>query len=132
MQPSNPSESGTIFIGFNNFLNKNTANRKPFLSYRDETFSLAYQNLLLSSSFVELVLLDELTIADYRLTTKEILNNYFREYSIQNEYDSVEETMYATSTDGKQSEVMPVKGAFIKKIKDKGMKFILEILLQLK
>lgn len=40
------------------------------------------------------------------------------DYSIKNEYDSVEEKMFLTSTDNKQSEVFSLQGAYIRKFKD--------------
>lgn len=107
------SEPGTIFIGFNGLLNKNNFNKKPFWSYRDEV-------LLMSSSSAEAIIMDELVITDYRLNSKEILSNYFKEYSIKSDFDSDEESVYTTSTDGKKSEVMFLKGAFLKQKKDKG------------
>ena len=45
------------------------------------------------------------------------LNN-FEEQIIRNDYDSVEEAMFLTSTDNKQSEVVPLQGAVVKKYKE--------------
>lgn len=109
------SESGNIYIGFNN--KQNNSNKKLFSNIFKDEFS-NYQNSLLASSFNEAILIDELNIKDYKISAKEILQNYLREYSIQNEFDSVEEKMYLTSIDNKQSEIIPTRGALTKKIKD--------------
>jgi hypothetical protein len=42
----------------------------------------------------------------------------FLEYTIRNEYDSVEDAMFLTSTDNKQSEIVPSHGALVKKFKE--------------
>lgn len=104
------------------------------------------QSVSLASAFSESILIDELEIINFQMNSKEITSRYLKgrvkkislfyfvlfdrmifiifdklktqDYSIKNEYDSVEEKMFLTSTDNKQAEVVPLQGAYIRKFKD--------------
>lgn len=107
--------TGIIYIGLNNKLNKNS--RKFYWNYRDQTTSLN-QNVNLTSSFSESILLDEMSILNSKIASREISNIYLKEYSIKSEYDSVEEKMYLISTDSRQNEIVPIQGALFRKSKE--------------
>ena len=65
--------AGLIYIGLNN--NVNRYGRKFFWSYRDES-SNTQQNVLLASTFSEAILLDEMVIINYKISSKDIMQIY--------------------------------------------------------
>jgi hypothetical protein len=67
--------AGLIYIGLNN--NVNRYGRKFFWSYRDES-SNTQQNVLLASTFSEAILLDEMVIINYKISSKDIMQIYLK------------------------------------------------------
>ncbi|CAF0891184.1 unnamed protein product [Brachionus calyciflorus] len=107
----NQSQTTTsvIFIGLSNKLNRNA--KKFYMNYRDQV----NLNSTVSNVYSESILLDEMFILNHRIKSKEINSLYLKEYTIENQFDSVEEKMYFLTKDNRQKEIVPSPGAQIKK-----------------
>jgi hypothetical protein len=67
----NELQSGVIYIGLNNQLNR--FGRKFFWNYESSN-----QNVLLASTFSEAVLLDQMSLVNHLLSSKEIMESFYK------------------------------------------------------
>lgn len=106
-------ESSIIYFGLNNRITDSM--RKKFWSKTNEN---RQSSILFTTAYAEAVLLDELTMFNYKISTKQIAEIYLREYRLMNEYDSLSDIMYFTSSDAKQVETLLLNGVLAKKVED--------------
>ncbi len=112
MAPINNKESSRInnkqrvLIGFNNQLSDEQ--KQFFWNYHQSNAVDEHQTILL----------DDLYITNHPVSTKKISHDYLKSYYIKNDYDPVEQLIYMTSLNNRQSSIVLQKGATVTKSSD--------------